>query len=111
MMKPSIAPVLAVVLIAAAGLALTGAAPAGKALRITLPDDPIVTLPSGPGAELAQGTCSACHSLDYIQMQPRGKGPQFWHDEVAKMGKAYGARIAPKDAEEIAAYLGRTYGN
>ena len=109
-MRRPIVPALAIVLIAAAGLANIGAAPARRTLRIALPDEPAIALPTGPGASLAQGTCSACHSLDYIRMQPRGKGPQFWHDEVAKMGKAYGAHIAPKDAEEIAAYLARTYG-
>lgn len=102
---------LALILAAApAALLLTAAAPAKRMVTYTLPAEPQFTLPKGEGAELAQGTCSACHSLDYIQMQPRGKGAQFWKDEVAKMGKAYGARIDPKDAATIADYLGRTYG-
>ena len=96
--------------VAVAALVLTAAAPAKRMVTYTLPAEPQFTLPKGEGAELAQGTCSACHSLDYIQMQPRGKGAQFWKDEVAKMGKAYGARIDPKDAATIADYLGRTYG-
>ena len=101
---------LAIGLVAAAGLALTGAGAAKGPVRYALPEEPVVTLPAGQGAELVQGTCSACHSLDYVQTQPRGKGAQFWRDEVAKMGKAYGAQIEAKDADEIAAYLGRTYG-
>lgn len=116
MMKRSVRGALGIGLVAMAGLALagagagTGAGTAKGPVRYVLPEEPVIALPVGQGAELAQGTCSACHSLDYIQTQPRGKGPQFWSDEVAKMGKAYGARIDPKDAAEIAAYLGRTYG-
>jgi mono/diheme cytochrome c family protein len=93
-----------------AGLLLSAAAPARHVVTFTLPPDPQITLPKGQGSELAQGTCSACHSLDYIRMQPPGKGAQFWKDEVAKMGKAYGAHIDPQDADAIAAYLGKTYG-
>ena len=110
-MRRSFRGALAIGLTTAGALALLGAGAAGgKKLTYTLPDEPVFSLPAGPGAELTQGICSACHSLDYIQMQPRGKGGQFWRDEVAKMGKAYGARIDPKDADEIAAYLGRTHG-
>ena len=66
---------LALILAAApAALLLTAAAPAKRMVTYTLPAEPQFTLPKGEGAELAQGTCSACHSLDYIQMQPRGKG-------------------------------------
>jgi mono/diheme cytochrome c family protein len=97
-------------LLIGAGLLLSAAAPAKHIVTLTLPAEPEITLPKGQGSDLAQGTCSACHSLDYIQMQPRGKGAQFWKDEVAKMGKAYGARIEPKDADAISAYLARTYG-
>jgi mono/diheme cytochrome c family protein len=110
MMRRHVRGALAIGLVAAAGLALAGAGAAKGPVRYVLPDEPVITLPAGQGAELAQGTCSACHSLDYIQTQPPGKGAQFWRDEVAKMGKLYGARIDPKDAEEIGAYLGRTYG-
>jgi mono/diheme cytochrome c family protein len=97
-------------LLVLAGLLLAAAAPARRVVTLDLPPEPEITLPKGQGSELAQGTCSACHSLDYILMQPRGKGAGFWKDEVAKMGKAYGARIDPRDAEAIAAYLARTYG-
>jgi hypothetical protein len=101
---------IALLALIAAGLAMGAAGPAKRTVALTLPPEPQFTLPKGPGSDLAQGTCSACHSLDYILTQPRGKGAQFWKDEVAKMGKAYGARIDPKDADAIAAYLGRTYG-
>ena len=84
----------------------TGAAAAGY----RLPDERPITLLPGPGVELTAATCSACHSLDYVTSQPRGKGAQFWNDSVTKMVKVYGAPIEPADAARIAAYLAATYG-
>jgi mono/diheme cytochrome c family protein len=75
-----------------------------------LPEEAPVTLPPGPGAELTMATCSACHSLDYVTTQPRGKGAQFWKDSVAKMVSVYGAPVGKEDAETISAYLATTYG-
>lgn len=109
-MRRPIRGALAIAATVAGALALLGAGAGNRKVTYALPDEQPVTLPAGPGAELTQGTCSACHSLDYIRIQPPHKGPQFWHDEVAKMGKAYGARIDPKDADQIAAYLGQTFG-
>lgn len=63
-----------------------------------------------PAAEIVVNTCSACHSLDYLTTQPRGKGAQFWKDSVAKMITVYGAPIEPDDAEAIAAVLARKLG-
>ena len=50
--------------------------------------------------------CSACHSLDYITTQPRGKGEQFWRDSVAKMVNVYKAPLSPEDADAVGAALG-----
>ncbi|GJE36866.1 SorB family sulfite dehydrogenase c-type cytochrome subunit [Methylobacterium persicinum] len=61
------------------------------------------------GFEAAQGNCMTCHSVDYIAMQPPGKGPAFWESEVTKMVKVYKAPVAEADAKAIAAYLGATY--
>jgi mono/diheme cytochrome c family protein len=83
---------------------------AAKPLGYHLPDERPVSLPPGDGAELTQNTCSACHSLDYIQTQPRGLGPQVWRAEVAKMVTSYGAAIEPGDADKITAYLAKTFG-
>jgi hypothetical protein len=54
--------------------------------------------------------CSACHSLDYITTQPRGKGEQFWRDAVAKMVNVYKAPLSPEDADAVAATLARKFG-
>jgi mono/diheme cytochrome c family protein len=69
-------------------------------------------LAAGQGSDLAEGQCGACHSLDYITTQPRPL-PQpsaFWTAEVAKMKKAYGARISDQDSAAIIAYLAANYG-
>ena len=61
------------------------------------------------GFEAAQANCMSCHSVDYIAMQPPGKGKAFWEAVVSKMIKVYHAPIAEADAKVIAAYLTATY--
>lgn len=79
---------------------------------------PAIELPPGgtppeladPASEVVVNNCSACHSLDYITMQPRGKGEQFWRDSVAKMVNVYKAPLSPEDADAVAATLARKFG-
>ncbi len=85
-------------------------AEASRPARYVLPDEPATAMPEGPGSQLAGAHCAACHSLDYITTQPRGKPAQFWKDSVAKMVGVYGAPIAPEEASAIADYLAATYG-
>ena len=73
-----------------------------------LPEETAVLRP-GPGLETAQSNCVACHSADYIAMQPPKKGRAFWEGEVTKMIKTYGAPIAESDVKTIADYLAQTY--
>ena len=87
------------------GLASVVAAQAYK-----LPQETPVVLPKGAGVELVEAHCSACHSLDYLTTQPRGKGEKFWADNVAKMIDTHGAEIPDEDRKVIVAYLGRTFG-
>jgi len=75
-----------------------------------LPEETPIALPPGPDVELVESRCAACHSLDYVRTQPRGKGTQFWRDSVAKMINVYGAPLDPEEAAKISAYLARTYG-
>ena len=56
-----------------------------------------------PASEVVVNNCSACHSLDYITTQPRGKGEQFWRDSVAKMVNVYKAPVSPANADAVAA--------
>jgi mono/diheme cytochrome c family protein len=74
----------------------------------SLPDE-TATFRTEPGSEVAQNNCLACHSADYIQMQPSGKGKAFWESEVTKMINSYHAPIDEADAKAIVDYLARTY--
>jgi mono/diheme cytochrome c family protein len=73
-----------------------------------LPEETAVLRP-GPGVDAAQSNCVACHSADYIAMQPPKRGKAFWDAEVTKMIKSYGAPITEADAKVIADYLAQTY--
>ena len=87
---------------------------AGAALAQPVKVDPPIgdTPPelADPAAEVVVNNCSACHSLDYITTQPRGKGEQFWRDAVAKMVNVYKAPVSPEDADAAAATLARKFG-
>jgi len=91
----------------AAGVASSGLATAKPPLY-QLPEE-TATFRSGPGVELAQDNCAACHSVDYIAYQPPKKGRAFWEAEVQKMIKVYGAPIGEADAKSITDYLAETY--
>jgi hypothetical protein len=74
---------------------------------------PIETATFKPGSnlEVVQNNCTACHSADYIQTQPRGTNfkEDFWRSEVNKMIKTYGAPIDEADVGKIVQYLSQTY--
>jgi len=65
----------------------------------------------GPNLEIVQSNCTACHSADYVQTQPRGPKfkQDFWQAEVNKMIKIYGAPIDEADVGKIVDYLAQTY--
>jgi mono/diheme cytochrome c family protein len=77
-------------------------------LTYELPPETAVLKP-GAGVEVAQNNCLACHSVDYIAMQPPKKGKAFWDAEVTKMNKTYHAPIDEADAKAISNYLAQTY--
>lgn len=98
--------------IALAGLLviLAGAFAVAEDKHITLPaDNDYGTLKPGPNRELAQKECQACHSTDYIVMQPRGDAKQ-WEGVVTKMIKVFGAPTSEADARAITEYLTSAYG-
>jgi sulfite dehydrogenase (cytochrome) subunit B len=100
--------VAAVLLAAVAGL-VPGSADAAP-VSYALPDETAAFKP-GPNLEAAQNNCTACHSADYIQTQPRGAKfkKDFWQAEVTKMIKVYGAPIEEADVPKIVEYLTATY--
>jgi mono/diheme cytochrome c family protein len=95
-------------LAAVAGLALGSANAAPVSYK--LPDETAAFKP-GSNLEVVQNNCTACHSADYINTQPRGPKfkKDFWQAEVTKMIKVYGAPIDDADAGKIVEYLAATY--
>ncbi len=75
-----------------------------------LPDETAAFKP-GPNLETVQGNCTACHSSDYVQTQPRGPKfkKDFWQAEVTKMIKVYGAPIDDSDVPKLVEYLSTAY--
>ncbi len=101
-MKAQIIIAAAVPLLLASGVALSAA--------YALPEERVITLPPGPGADLATAHCAACHSLDYLTTQPPGLGEKKWASTISKMVDVYGADIPAQDRATIAAYLNRVVG-
>jgi cytochrome c5 len=62
------------------------------------------TFPDGPGADLVNSNCLACHSAGMVLNQPALTKAQ-WRTEVEKMRTAYKAPIDPKDVYAILDYL------
>jgi hypothetical protein len=60
--------------------------------------------PDGPGADVVNGNCLACHSADMVLNQPVLSKAQ-WLTEVEKMRNAFKAPIDPKDVVAIVDYL------
>jgi cytochrome c551/c552 len=78
---------------------------------ITLPPETAELKPSAhPGQVVAAQKCSICHSVDYINLQPRSMNLTQWTAEVTKMQHAYGAPIDTEEIAQISSYLASEYG-
>jgi hypothetical protein len=104
-----------VALATAAGLVagscmFSGMMAAAKPISYLLPEE-TAAFKQAPGVEAVQNNCTACHSSDYIQTQPRGPKfkKDFWQAEVTKMIKVYGAPIEDGDVGKIVDYLSTNY--
>jgi mono/diheme cytochrome c family protein len=98
-------------LLATAAIAgLSFASVAAAPVSYTLPEETAAFKP-GPNLEVVKNNCTACHSVDYIQTQPRGPKfkKDFWQAEVTKMIKVFGAPIDDADVPRIVDYLAATY--
>jgi len=60
--------------------------------------------PTGPGSDVANDNCLACHSAGMVLNQP-ALPKTAWEAEVNKMRDAYKAPIDPKDVDAIVNYL------
>jgi mono/diheme cytochrome c family protein len=81
-----------------------------KPVAYKLPEEKAAFKP-GPHLDVVMNNCTACHSADYVQTQPKGPkfGKDFWQAEVTKMIKVYGAPIDESDVPKIVEYLAQTY--
>jgi mono/diheme cytochrome c family protein len=66
-----------------------------------------VTLPSGPGKELVEARCAACHDLERVASAKRQKSQ--WPALVANM-VGRGAVATPEEAQAISSYLASHFG-
>lgn len=69
-----------------------------------------VPLKDGPGRDLVETGCAACHSLDYIPMNSPFLDRKGWQAEVDKMVNVMGAPVEAKDVPAIVDYLVAQYG-
>ena len=81
-----------------------------KPIPYRLPDETAKFKPAA-NVEIVQNNCTACHSSDYIETQPRAQKSKkdFWQAEVTKMIKVYGAPINEGDVGKIVDYLAANY--
>lgn len=87
-------------------LALCAVLPAGFAGGAS---EESIQLQDAPGRDLVVARCSACHSVDYVQMNAPVFDRTGWQKSVRKMIDVFGAPISEDDASRIAEYLGNNY--
>jgi cytochrome c5 len=73
-------------------------------------EEQAVELKPGPGKEVVENACNACHSLDYIVINSPFLNEKQWEASVNKMIKTFGAPIDEAEAKQIVSYLAKTYG-
>lgn len=88
---------------AAAAPSVTSGGLTLTSLSADLPDSDR-EFPPGPGVEVAQANCAACHSVGMVLNQP-ALSRATWETEVHKMVAVYKAPVSDEDAKTIVAYL------
>ena len=72
-------------------------------------DEKPVALTEAPGRQVAEENCGSCHSLDYLRTNAPFLDRKGWQAEINKMVNAFGAPIAPQEAETVVDYLAGNY--
>ncbi len=72
-------------------------------VSIDLPEDHDNFRP-GPGLDLAESYCAACHAPDYVYMQPPLAKAQ-WHAEVLKMQQTFHCPLPESAVDGLVDYL------
>ena len=75
-----------------------------KSVSVDLPDRG--TMFSGPGSDVVNNNCLACHSAGMVLNQP-ALPAAVWQAEAEKMIHVYKAPVDEKDVPAIVAYLAR----
>jgi cytochrome c551/c552 len=78
------------------------------ALEIQLPPE-TGAFKQDAGAEIANGQCLVCHSVEYVTTQPPMQRA-FWKASIVKMQQKYAAPIPDNQVEALADYLTKNYG-
>jgi sulfite dehydrogenase len=92
------------------GLILAGVIGLGQVLAVEIQLPPETgAFKQDTGAEVANGQCLICHSVEYVTMQPP-MPRAFWKASVQKMQQKYGAPITDAQVDPIVDYLTRNYG-
>jgi cytochrome c5 len=73
-------------------------------------DESALRLKDAPEAVTVRAYCSACHSIDYIQMNSPFMKKAGWEAEVRKMVKVMGAPVPDDEIVRIVNYLATNYG-
>jgi len=73
-------------------------------------DETQVQLKGGAQADRVREHCSACHSVDYIQMNSPFLKRAAWEAEIRKMMKVMGAPIPESEVAPLVDYLTKNYG-
>jgi cytochrome c5 len=79
-----------------------------KSVTVDLPTGDRM-FPDGPGSDVVNNNCLACHSAGMVLNQP-ALSKAAWAAEVNKMIDAYKAPVDPSDVGAIVDYLSRTKG-
>jgi sulfite dehydrogenase len=92
----------------ASALALVALNLTAAPVKIELPAE-TGAFKTGPGAEIANGQCLVCHSVEYVATQPP-LPRAFWASSVKKMREKYGSAIPEDQVERLLDYLTTQYG-
>ena len=109
-MSSPLRPCVLAALLACGVAAVAAVAAAPK--TIVLPPDGAQLVPSSmPGYAKAQANCVACHSAEYMTMQPPNAGRPYWEAMTKRMKTVFRAPLNDADIPDIVDYLTATYGN
>lgn len=89
-------------------LTLCGPNAVAAVLKIELPPETASFKPAA-GADLANGQCLTCHSVDYVVIQPPSPRT-YWESCIKKMREKFGAAIPDEQVEPLVNYLSQNYG-